>query len=400
MKAVILAAGKGTRMKPLTEDTPKPLLNVAGKPIIEHTINRIEDYVEEIVIVAGYKIEQFEQYSETREDVTIVEQEKALGTADAALQAKPFIEDKALILNGDDLYGEDLEEILELNTAVLAAEVEDPAKYGVFTVEDDKVTSIEEKPSNPDSNLVNIGCYLVKESFFELLENVEKSERGEYEITDALKEYIEKNSLNYRKTDNWTPCSYPWQLIEANEKLVNEVDRDINGDVASSATVKGRVIIEEDAKIRENSVIRGPAIIKENAKVGPNAYIRKGTVIEENAHIGSSEIKNSVVGESSKLPHFNYVGDSYIQEDVNLGAGAKTANMRNDKKNVSMKVKGNLLDTGRKKLGTVIASGTKIGVNSSIKPGRKIGRNVATDVNEKITDNISSNSVFKDGEEV
>ncbi len=400
MKAVILAAGKGTRMKPLTEDTPKPLLNVAGKPIIEHTINRIEDYVEEIVIVAGYKIEQFERYSETREEVTIVEQEEALGTADAALQAKPFIEDKALILNGDDLYGEDLEEILELDTAVLAAEVEDPAKYGVFTVEDDKVTSIEEKPSNPDSNLVNIGCYLVKESFFELLENVEKSERGEHEITDALKEYIEKNSLNYRKTDNWTPCSYPWQLIEANEKLVNEVDRDINGDVASSAKVKGRVIIEEDAKIRENSVIRGPAIIKENAKVGPNAYIRKGTVIEENAHIGSSEIKNSVVGENSKLPHFNYVGDSYIQEDVNLGAGAKTANMRNDKKNVSMKVKGDLLDTGRKKLGAVIASGTKIGVNSSIKPGRKIGRNVATDVNEKITDNISSNSVFKDGEEV
>jgi len=158
--------------------------------------------------------------------------------------------------------------------------------------------------------------------------------------------------------------------------------------------------VEENAKIRENSVVKGPTIIKEGATVGPNAHVRKGTVLEENTHIGCSEVKNSVIGENSKLPHFNYVGDSYLQEDINLGAGVKTANLRNDDKTVSMKVKGELLDTNREKLGTVIASGTKIGVNSSIKPGRKIGRNVVTDANEKITQNISSNSVFKNGEEV
>lgn len=398
MKAVILAAGKGTRMRPLTEDTPKPLLPVAGEPIIEHSIQQVENQVEEVIVVAGYRIEQFENYFEDRDNIRVVEQEEAKGTADAALTAKPYVEDKSLILNGDDIYGDVLKDFLELDTGVLATEVDDPEKYGVFSIEEEFVTSVTEKPDSPDSCLVNIGCYLVGEEFFELLEDVEKSERGEYEITDALEKYIERNTLEYRKTDSWLPCSYPWQLVQANKKLMRSTKRSLKGDIASSASIKGEVIVESDAEIRENTVVEGPAIIKEGCVIGPNVYIRPGTVLKKGVKVSNSEVKNSVVREGSKIPHFNYVGDSYLGKNVNLGAGSKTANTRNDSENVSMEVKGSLLDTGMSKLGAIIGSKAKIGVNSTVKPGRKVGFGALTDVNEKIDVNLPNNSVLKNGE--
>ncbi|MFB6182464.1 MAG: sugar phosphate nucleotidyltransferase, partial [Candidatus Nanohaloarchaea archaeon] len=182
MKAVILAAGKGTRMKPLTEDTPKPLLPVAGKPIIQHNIEKLEQKVQEIIIVAGYKKNQFEEKYGEKENIRIVEQEKALGTAHAALQAKEYIEGKTVILNGDDIYNKkDIENALEKESSVLAAERQNPEEFGVFKIQNGKITELEEKPDNPPSQKVNTGFYVVQPEFFNYLEKVEKSERGEYE---------------------------------------------------------------------------------------------------------------------------------------------------------------------------------------------------------------------------
>ncbi|MFB6200224.1 MAG: sugar phosphate nucleotidyltransferase [Candidatus Nanohaloarchaea archaeon] len=251
MKAVILAAGKGTRMRPLTEDTPKPLLKVAGKPIIRHNIELIREEADEVIIVAGYKLKQFKNYFSGEEDVKIVEQEEALGTAHAALQAKEFIDRKAVIMNGDDIYGEKALKAANHDSAVLYRKVDDPRKYGVFETEDGKAIDIEEKPEKPPSDRANIGFYVVKKRFFDLLEEVEKSERGEYEITDALAEYLSETDVKLEKAERWLPCSYPWQLLEANKELLKEVERKIDGDVAESANVKGNVVIEEGAEIRE-----------------------------------------------------------------------------------------------------------------------------------------------------
>ena len=383
-------------MHPLTEKTPKPLLKVAGKPIIEHNIKVLRDEVTEIIIVAGYKIEQFQKrYSKEEEDIRIVEQKEASGTADAALQAKEFVDEDFIVLNGDDIYGEQLIEMRKKEKAVLAAEVEEPSDYGVFQVQDGEVNRIEEKPEEPSSNLVNTGCFKVQSDFFELLEEVEKSKRGEHEITDALNEYLD--GAEFVEAERWLPCSYPWQLIEANEKLVDEVSEKVEGDLDESVELHGNVVIEEDVEIRENTVIEGPAIVKSGCNLGPSAYIRSGTVLEEDVHVGKSEVKNSVIGEGSNVPHFNYVGDSYICQDVNIGAGTKTANSRGDGKNVHMKVKGELKDTGRAKFGAVIGANAKIGMNCSIKTGRKIGAEAATDSHEKISLNIGNGEVLKDG---
>lgn len=398
MKAVILAAGKGSRMRPLTQDTPKPLLPVAGKPIIQHNIDLLKEEVDEIMVVAGYKIEQFNEYFSDNKKVRIIEQEEAKGTANAALQAQEYIDGKTIILNGDDVYGEELEQAIKRGSAMLAAKSPTPEKYGVLKMENGKVTDVQEKPDDPSTNLVNTGSFVVQKEFFDLLEEVEKSERGEYEITDALEDYINSQNVEVVETKRWLPCSYPWQLIDANEVLMKDTERNIEGDVAESATVKGNVVIEDGAEICENSVIEGPAIIKKGSEVGPNAYIRPGTVLEEKVKVGNSELKNSIVRRGTNVPHFNYVGDSYIGKDANLGAGAKTANLKNNGKLVEMMVKGDLMETDRKKLGAIIGSEASIGVNTAIKPGRKVGYQAITDVQEKISEDLPDKTVLKDGE--
>lgn len=398
MKAVVLAAGKGTRMRPLTEDTPKPLLPVAGKPILEHNLEILRQEVDEILIICGYEIEQFKDYYAEDEKVKIIEQEEAKGTADAALKAKDHVDQKTVLLNGDDIYGDDMKQAMRHDSAILAATSDSPEKFGVLEIQSGEVKDIEEKPEEPESNFVNTGFFVVQSGFFDLLENVEISERGEYEITDALTDYIHEKEVQLVETETWLPCSYPWQLLEANEVLMENIDRDINGEVADNVQIEGEVVIEEGAKIKANSMIKGPAVIKEGCEIGPNAYLRPGTVLEKDVKVGNSEIKNTVVRERSNVPHFNYVGDSYLGKDVNLGAGAKTANLKNNHEPVRMMVKGELMDTGRRKVGSIIGSKAGIGINTAIKPGRKIGFKAMTDSQEKVSQNLPDNSLLKEGE--
>ncbi len=395
MKAIILAAGNGTRMRPLAEKIPKPLLKVGGKPIIDYNISNIRDHVEEIIIVAGYKKEIIEERYGSDEKIKIVVQDPPLGTADAALKAEKFIDDTAVIMNGDDIYGKDVSKLKNYDRAFLVAESETPEKFGVFEKKGKKIVGIKEKPDNPPSNLVNVGCFKVCKNFFNHLKKVEKSERGEYEITDAMQEYLEKEDIGFVKTDTWYPCSYPWQLLEANEKILGSIHRKIDGEVSESAVINGEVIVEKGAVIKENTVIEGPAIIKKGCRIGPMAHIRPFTVIEEDVKISKSEVKNSVVCEGTALPHFNYVGDSYIGKNVNFGAGSITANLRNDGENVKVKVKGELLETGRKKIGAFVGSDTKIGVNCTLNPGVKVGADVITDSNIRINKDVGNGEVLK-----
>jgi bifunctional UDP-N-acetylglucosamine pyrophosphorylase/glucosamine-1-phosphate N-acetyltransferase len=396
MKAVVLAAGEGSRMRPLTADTPKPMLPVAGKPIVRHTVDKLLDEVDEVILVAGYLSGQIEEEFEEEEKVEIVIQKDQRGTAHAALQAKDMVEGKTAIVNGDDIYSERALKALDKNAALVGSEVDHPGKFGVLKTSDGEVEETVEKPEKPPSNVVNTGFYVVDEKFFELLEDVEESSRGEMEITDAIEKY--ETPLELVKDPGWQPCSYPWQLIQANRQLLEACERRVEGEIHSSATIEGEVVVEEGAEIGPNAVIEGPAMVLSGAEVGPGSYIRPGTVLHAGAEVSNSEIKNSVLRDGTSVPHFSYVGDSYLGRDVNFGAGAKTANLRHDSASVRMEVKEQLVETGLRKLGAVIGSEAKIGVNASIKPGRKIGFSAKIDAQEKVEQNVPDGKTLKDGE--
>lgn len=310
MKAVILAAGKGTRMRPLTEDTPKPLLPVAEKSIIEHNIHLIEDEVDEIVIVGGYMIEKLEEKFSDRSDITVVEQEEALGTAHAALQAKEFVDGKTVVMNGDDIYGENASEALNFDSAVLASRVDDPEKFGVFELDDGKISGLVEKPDNPPSDLVNIGFYVVQPEFFDLLEDVDKSERGEFEITDAVNEYIKDHEVEFVEADQWLPCSYPFQLIEASKEVIDEQMISESADIGEEVDFAGKVFIGEDVELKEGSRIQD-AIIHDRSSVKGEV---KDSVILHGSEV-DADIENAIVREDTKVAEASKSSNTEILGD-------------------------------------------------------------------------------------
>ena len=380
MQTVILAAGEGTRMRPLTESVPKPMLPVAGKPLLGHTVDgAMEAGASRIVIVVGYKSETVEAYfEEERAGVPIdfVNQESQRGTADAvraardALDPEPFV-----VLNGDVLYDQP-----SLNTlytdfpAVGSYRVDDPSNYGVLVLSEsgERVRGVIEKPADPPSQVINTGSYAFPEAALEYLD-VGESERGELELTDVLERTCESFDVANVPFDRWLDVGRPWELLEANEWQLEGVASRIDGTVHEDAVLDGRVVVEDEARIRSGVVIEGPAVIGNGAEVGPNAYVRGATYLGEDVKVGHSvEVKNSVLLAGTSVGHLSYVGDSILGEDVNFGAGTTIANLRHDDEAVSMMVKGERVSTGRRKFGAVCGPRAKTGINTSLNAGVKL----------------------------
>ncbi len=175
------------------------------------------------------------------------------------------------------------------------------------------------------------------------------------------------------------PIKYPWDLLEANEFLLKDIKSKSEGEIDKNTTIKGNLIVGKNTKILPGVYIEGNVIIGENCDIGPNCYIRGSTSIGNNCKVGQAvEIKNSILMDGSKVPHLSYVGDSVIGENANLGAGTIIANLRHDNQNVKSEVKGELLDSGRRKFGAIIGDNVHIGINTSILPGRKIWPGLTT----------------------
>jgi len=374
MQAVILAAGKGTRMLPLTETRPKPMLKVANKPILEHNLEQLTDLVDEVILVVGYKKELIENYFGTNFNglkIKYVEQKELLGTGNALEKAKNELEDDFIVLSGDDLYfREDIKKVLKKEPCILIKEVENPEDFGVVEIENNKVIDLEEKPKNARSNFFNSGLYHLNKEIFS--HSLKLSERGEYELTNYIKSIL---PIEFVVAERWIPLTYPWNLLEANKFLISEIEEnEMRGKVEDNVYIGEKVIIGEGSVIKSGSYIESNVIIGRNCKIGPSSYIRGFTSIGDNCHIGNSvEIKNSIFFENSNAPHLNYVGDSIIGANCNLGAGTIIANLRHDEANIKVEVKGKFVDTKKRKFGAVVGDNVKFGIGTLIYPGRKIG---------------------------
>jgi len=386
MKAVIMAAGQSTRTYPLTQTRPKALLTIANKTILEHQLDSLPPEVESVVLVVAYRADQTKQrfgdrYGQLR--LQYVEQTEQRGTGHALLQCAYIVDQPFMAMNGDDLFVRaDLANIARVSHGALVKSVEDPRLYGIYELDAaQKVSRIVEKPTEVTSNLANVGVYKFTTEIFDILERVPESERGEIELTSGIQGLIDRGEFDLVKAHgHWLAVGYAWDLLYANDHMLkHHLETDIQGDIDPAAHITGNVRIGKGTRVRPGSVIEGPCVIGANCDIGPNCWIRPGTSIGHGCRVGQgSELKNTILMDGSKIPHLSYVGDSVIGADVNFGCGTVTANLRHDGANVKVRVKGALVDTGRRKLGAIVGDGVHTGIHTSIYPGRQLWPQTST----------------------
>lgn len=385
MKAMILAAGKGTRLEPITTGVQKVMLPLGPKPLLHHLIGEVRAAgITEITLLVGHLEEQIKEYfgDGSNFDVKIdyITQEERLGTAHAIGQAD-FKED-FLVLNGDSVVSSKaIKEITSNHDSAVTIgikRVDDPRNHGIVDVQDGKILKIIEKPKKPKSNLGSIGVYVFSPPIFDAIKNTKKSERGEYELPSSIEFLIKKGEFvrGVEITEIGPDIGTPWHYLDANKEVLGGLDSDIKGLMEDGVTLKGEIILGEGSVVKSGTYIEGPVSIGKNTIVGPNAYLREFTTIGDNCHVGASvELKNTIILNNTNVPHLSYIGDSIIGRDCNLGAGTLVGNLRLDNANVKMRIKGELVDSGRRKLGCVIGNRTKLGLNVMVNSGRKIGNN-------------------------
>ena len=392
LKAIILSAGEGSRMRPLTLTKPKTMLPVAGKPIIQYNIESLRDNgITDILLIVRYKEEIVRNYfgdgSDFGGNISYKTQKDFLGTANAISYGEDFIDDSIIVLNGDIILDDEIiHEIIKKynylspDTLMLLTEVEDPSAFGVVEIENGNIKNIVEKPKREEapSNLVNAGIYIFNKDIFDKIRETEISERGEYEITDSVSLQIEDNKtvIGHKTSKDWIDVGRPWELIEVNEELIGKLKTEIKGTVEAGAVIHGEVFLDEGSVIKAGVYIEGNVYIGKNCDIGPNSYIRGNTYFGDNVHVGNAvEIKNSIIMENTNVSHLSYVGDSVIGSNCNIAAGTNIANLRFDNATIKTKIKNQKIDSGRRKLGAIIGDSVKTGINSSFSPGVKVGHN-------------------------
>jgi UDP-N-acetylglucosamine diphosphorylase/glucosamine-1-phosphate N-acetyltransferase len=415
MKAVILAAGQSSRFKPISDNRHKGLVQVLGKPIIEHTIEELREAgVDEVIVVQSPNGEIEDALGDKADHYAVQEEPKGMGNA--LRQAEDLLDDKFLVLtpyraNAKKFFQPMIEKSEEENSEIVfvSTPTEEPGKYGILDMEDGKAVDMIEKPEPEEapSNQKVVGMYLLSEDFFDYLDEVEE---WEYQYEDALSLQMEDQPASVLQIEEETnSIKYPWDLFSVADELMSEMGRSISeeADIAESAQIKGDVVIEEGATVYENAVIKGPAYIGENAVVGNNALIRDHTVIEENVTIGTnSEVKNSIFQPDSSL-HSGFIGDSIIGRNSKIGAETVTANRNFRQDGERLSIESDLIgkdydkDTGRSFLGAIIGDNVDIGVNVSLMPGVQIGSNGKVGPGTVVHENVENGeTLYVDQEQV
>lgn len=308
MKAVIPAAGLGTRLRPLTYTRPKPVLPVAGKPIIVHAIdNLVEAGITDIGIVVSdltHAAIDGVVGNAAGAKITYIWQRETLGLGHAVKMASEWLgDDDFCVYLGDNLFEHGIGSYVETfrssrpDAVIALVEVEDPSAFGVAQMEGDRIVRLVEKPKNPPSNLAVAGVYCFSNKILGILEDLAPSARGEYEITDAIQGLIERGGpvVGQRVHGWWKDTGKPFDLIDANRLLLEALESRVEGEVVDSR-ISGRVVVGVGSVIRD-SVIVGPALIGENVVI-ENAYVGPFTSIGSKSVIRSAEVECSVIDES------------------------------------------------------------------------------------------------------
>jgi glucose-1-phosphate thymidylyltransferase len=331
MKGLILAGGKGTRLRPLTYTSAKQLVPVANKPVLFYGIEALaEAGVREIGMVVGDTQAEIRAAvgdgSAWGVTITYIEQDAPRGLAHAVLISEPFIGGEPFVMYlGDNLLNKGItgfvEEFVREKPAaqILLARVTDPQMFGVAELAGGRVVRLVEKPQEPKSDLALVGVYMFSPAVFDAVKAIRPSFRDELEITDAI-QYLIDHGLEVRPhiVDGWWKDTGKLEdMLEANRLVLDRIERRVDGAVDAESRVEGKVIVEAGAII-EHSVVRGPVIIGARARI-VHAYVGPFTSIMNDAEIRESEIEHSIVLEGSTISNLaSRIEDSLIGRNVRI----------------------------------------------------------------------------------
>lgn len=308
MKAIILLAGLGTRLRPHTYSRPKPLVNVAGKPVLGHVLDGMATLTfDEIIFVVGYLGEQIQDYvSKTHPGLVAryVEQEEMRGQAHALSLAKDYIDQPVLIIFGDTIWETDWTRLdrVEGDGLIFVKEVANPRRFGVVTLEDGHVTKFVEKPDTPISNLAVVGVYYLK-NWRGLVDAIDEvlaqgiQTKGEFYLADALQYMVSQGArLEAEVIPVWKDCGTREALLETNRYLLGK-----DGTQWPPA---------KESQIIQPVYVANDAIISRSI-IGPNVSISSGAIVEdsilrdciisEDAHIQNATLEFSLIGKDARV---------------------------------------------------------------------------------------------------
>ena len=397
MKAVILAAGEGSRLKPFTVTRPKVMIPVGNKPILEYVVNALQESgIIDIIMVVGYKREKIMDYfgdgHKWGVNIVYVEQFQQLGTAHALRQVSHMINDRFLVINGDTVIDSSaIKEIIKVGSgdaAILTVTVAKAHQYGVVKTQNHLVKAILEKPKGEEvSNVVNAGVYSFSPIIFNFLEAMEISERGEYEITDALRTMLKEGYVikSVHSNATWLDALYLWNLLDMNVATLARVKADIKGKVEEGARIIGPVALGENSVIMAGSYVVGPVAIGDNCDIGPNSVILPSTSIGSNCTLEPfTRVSNSILMNNVKVSSFSYVANSIVGEGVGLGPGfiAESGETKVAIENVLMKAN----------IGAILGDNTEVAGRVFVKPGRIIGVRCRIGSGAMVSENVPDNT--------
>lgn len=363
MKGVILAAGEGRRLRPLTARRPKPMLPAGNKPILEHVLTALRAAgVHEIVLVVGYRKERIQNYFGDGDrldvDLTYVMQSPRLGTGHALLQAEPHVGGEFVALNGDRIIEPSVVEQVrdrrrETGDPVMAVtDVETPSDYGVVELDGDRVVDLREQPPEAltTSNLINAGVYGLGPEMFSALR--ETDVEGELGLTAPLTDGLDQRPVRpVRYRGLWVDVTTPWDLVDVNARIVDHLDPEH----------------ADSASIAESAVIAPASVVGENSVVRPNATVMPGTVIGPNVSVGPNVVlENTVVLPDATFEPGVTLADCVVGANAHVGPGTVAEGGRADV---------TLDDTVHDDVlfGGLVGDNSRLGGNVTIAPGTVLG---------------------------
>ena len=310
MKGIILHGGHGTRLRPLTHTGPKQLLPIANKPMSEYCLNVIRDckITEIAIIIGGNGSNKVKEYygdgSKFGVKLTYIEQDFPKGIAHAINLCKDFIDnEKFLTFLGDNIIQKPIYDISQKfqnsndDALVLLCPVNNPERFGIAEVIENKIVKIVEKPKNPSSNLAVTGIYFLSPKIFDIFSRLKPSYRNELEITDALQKLVKINSsISYGIiSEYWKDTGTPEDIIHANNEILKKFNFSNKGIIENGCTIEGVVVIGEGTEIKNGAKISGPVIIGDNCKISGDVIIESNTSIGKNCEISECKIQNSII---------------------------------------------------------------------------------------------------------